>query len=434
MKSSKYNYIVKDDDYLYCFNALTRFFFKLKKDKYALLTRILEEPEDSLEHLLPLFYKQLKAGGFIIQDNFNELDFIRKSHLAAVNSSQLSLTILPTMNCNFHCWYCYENHHKSKMSVEVVQAIENYISRQLASNEITSLNLSWFGGEPFLYFHEIMLPLLKFAQKECEKHNKPFGSSSTTNAFLITEDIAKDLKEFSMHSLQITLDGERNYHNTVRHDRNKSSFDTILNNISNICFANPNVIITLRINYDNKNLEPEKIIRQISEIIPTNIRKQIRFLLRKVWQIKPFDGEIEKRVNFINKLYEEGYSYYFDAELNSGFIPCYASCKNMLLITHDGVVGKCTSRSNFTDYAIGKITPNGKIEWKKEAINELYSMPFFENKNCLECKQLPICMGECPTIINSEGVVDYDSEHCRKKIDDKELEQLILAYCKYNIN
>ena len=44
------------------------------------------------------------------------------------DDSTFELIINPTLDCNFHCWYCYENHLKgSKMDEGIVSAITTLI-------------------------------------------------------------------------------------------------------------------------------------------------------------------------------------------------------------------------------------------------------------------------------------------------------------------
>lgn len=429
MKASQYNYLINEGEDLYCFNALSKAFFIVKQKRQNILETLLSHP-DSFAQQLPSFQEKMKQGGFIVPDNYNELDIIRELYKKACNSPNLSLIILPTLNCNFHCWYCYETHSPTQMTADTIQALQLYLYNRLNSGEIKNMDIAWFGGEPFLYYYKVMLPILSYTNTLCKQLHIPFASSATTNGFLISEKIAQELGRFNVSKFQITLDGKREYHNNVRHSRQKSSFDTILQNVINICRYNPQAQILLRINYDERNLEPEPILQQISELIPKVYYKHISFLLRRIWQIPSFEEEEQKKQQFIHLLKEKGFSYSYEYDLIQDFIPCYAVRKNTLMITHDGLIGKCTTRDDFSKYAIGKLTKEGEIKWKDETINDLYSMPLFENKECLSCKELPICMGSCPKIIQSDGKIDYQSGLCVKHRNKNELKNLILNHCQ----
>lgn len=99
--------------------------------------------------------KQLEEAGAVVADDFDEVDALRK-RIDEIdnNDSFLLLHINPTLDCNFRCWYCYENHIKgSCMTPEtygnVVKLVKNRIAKQ---PNLKYLQLSFFGGEPLLRF------------------------------------------------------------------------------------------------------------------------------------------------------------------------------------------------------------------------------------------------------------------------------------------
>jgi len=71
----------------------------------------------------------MKKGGYIIDDNFDEIDYMRFVYQkSAYDSDVLKLTIIPTYSCNFTCPYCYEGNYTIRkdnlfMSFEVEDAI-----------------------------------------------------------------------------------------------------------------------------------------------------------------------------------------------------------------------------------------------------------------------------------------------------------------------
>ena len=395
-----------------------------------MLEQILQFPNKNIEQKLPSFYNLLKNGGFIIPSHINELDIIRKLNKESSEKPILSLIILPTLNCNFRCWYCYESHQSSKMSMHTIHAIQSFIKNEVKEKNIKLIDVAWFGGEPFLYYKDVMLPILKFIKDFCTENNITYVSSATTNGFLITKEIVNSLKDFNFYDFQITLDGERDYHNKVRHSKITSSFDTILQNVGYICSSLPNANILLRINYDKYNLKSQNILKQIDELIPESAKKQISFLLRKIWQVETFEEEISLKDSFIREVYKYGFTYSFNKDWISDFIPCYAVRKHTLMITHEGLIGKCTAKDNFQESAIGKLIDNGTISWNKEGINDIYSQTLFENNDCLSCKLLPLCMGECPKIIDNKGNLPQYIK-CRKRRSDEEIMHLIRNYCHY---
>jgi len=78
--------------------------------------------KDYVENGIPIddekLVEDLKRGGFLIDDNIDELELLRFNlWRARFDERNLALTIVPTLACNFACVYCYErNTHKKIFS------------------------------------------------------------------------------------------------------------------------------------------------------------------------------------------------------------------------------------------------------------------------------------------------------------------------------
>ena len=68
-------------------------------------------------------------------------------------SKSLRLIIMPTEQCNFRCQYCYESFKFGKMSLEMQDAIINFVRKNIY--KYTEVHLDWYGGEPLLAFDVI---------------------------------------------------------------------------------------------------------------------------------------------------------------------------------------------------------------------------------------------------------------------------------------
>ena len=430
MKQSHYNYTICEAEKIYCFNGLTKQFFSISQKNEYLLKSILDSPI-SIINKLPHFYNMLIEGGFIIADDVNELNIIRAKNKEACNSPNYNLVILPTLNCNFRCWYCYENHTTYKMSEQTVEKIQKYIQNIIDNNTIKSLNIEWFGGEPFLHFKNIIKPISLYAKNKCQERNILFSVGATSNGYLINEKIAKEFVDIDFKHIQITLDGEKSLHDKTRVAPNGSSFEKILKNINFVCEVNPIVTITIRINYDEKNFLPSLLFSQIKESIDEKNHHRCSFLLRKVWQVEHVAKADEKILEFIQLIKESSFNYNF-GDFNMDFMPCYAAHKNMKLITPYGSIGKCTAKKDFEEQAIGFINDEGVIKWGNNLpFDDIYATPLFENEKCLNCKKLPLCMGNCPKNIDINGNI-FIPEECKGSVNDLNLSDAILNYCKMN--
>jgi len=432
MKQSYYNFFISKDQDTICFNALNLSFFKIKKNKQDIVKNILESPELYKEKL-PSFYNLLLNGKFIINDDFDEYLYIKEKYEKMINVKHYHLIILPTLECNFRCWYCIQKHVNGFMSVAVIDDMCKHLEYMVEKEKILSLSLNWFGGEPFKYYKETIKPVSIFAKRLCIRNNIPFYSHTTTNGFLLNESIIEELKFFNFNAFQITLDGDREHHNKTRVSKQTSSFDLILNNINLICSKIPDVRVTIRINYNEQNLNPEEIVNEVSEIIPLENRKSIVFAFRRIWQENEIKQARHKIININSLIKEKGFSIDDKADIRATFIPCYTNRKYCNTISFNGGIYKCTAQDNLYSTELGYIAENGSIKWKMNNFEErYYSQNLFENRTCRKCKYLPICMGPCPRSFEDNGF-KKPKFRCHSRMNDTKFEDSIITFCENNI-
>ena len=102
------------------------------------------------------------------------------------------------------------------MSDEMVETVLRFIEKKVQSPELKQLNLSFFGGEPLLYYTRKVLPLLKKISSLCNERQVKLQLSFTTNGYLLTQKLLESLKELEAVvsvSFQITIDGNEELHN-----------------------------------------------------------------------------------------------------------------------------------------------------------------------------------------------------------------------------
>lgn len=159
-KLSKYNVFRQfdDDTYIAC-NLVEKIFFGLDSKKYYLLinnSTNLEKVREINSHL----FSAMQKLGIIVDGDINETNKIILSHREQVyNNNTYRMTIMPTLDCNFNCWYCYEEHPKGKMSILIQKAIIKLVTNILDENNLGLFSLDWFGGEPLLYFNDLVYPI-----------------------------------------------------------------------------------------------------------------------------------------------------------------------------------------------------------------------------------------------------------------------------------
>lgn len=346
-----------------------------------------------IEKKSPSFYQQLVDAYFILPDDFDEVEVTKgMRRQMRFNSSMYQVMINTTLDCNLDCWYCYENRVAgSKLKKEVIDAIKKNIEYEYNVARFNTLKVSFFGGEPFLFFDGLK-EILDYAKTFCNERDIELVADFTTNATLITEEHIHYLKDFRCH-FQITLDGNREVHNTVKKDRLNPLADTYQQTLDVLHRINdeiPDRWVAVRVNFDNRTLK--KIDEIISDIAFLD-RTKTYVILKKVWQIKTEKVEEGLLFEAIQKFFDNKFllDYYI---MPKGCV-CFAERNRHVLFNYDGKVFKCSTISSFNDdEALGKLNfETGHLQWDlTKTANWLKDM---DQSECVECKWFPACLGPC---------------------------------------
>lgn len=394
MKTSKFNTYFSYEDKAVLYNAFNTNFVVLDPELHDLLLAAEREGIEKLEQVHPDFYAHLVEEGFVVEKNIDEIqkvkDLVRQIDKETEDS--YSIIVNPTMNCNFKCWYCYETHIKdSKMTDETVQKIVKHIKNVLQNDKIKEFDLSWFRGEPLLYFDKTVVPLLEKAFAICNNKNVKFSSNFTTNGLLIDDLMLEKCKKLSVTHFQITLDGHRERHNQVRFvSKERGSYDEIVSNIKLTLKHQMYVTVRLNISEETLNENLKEIIKDFSDTEDES-KEFLDFSFHKVWQEeKAIDRDISD-VIFLFK--EKGFKTSRESDLDSVRNSCYADKKNQATINYNGEIFKCTARDFKSENKEGSLLENGAIEWNARFDERMDAK--FKNPPCLDCRILPICNGGC---------------------------------------
>lgn len=253
--------------------------------------------------------------------------------------------------------------------------------------------LDWFGGEPLMYFDEVIARVSEFSQKMVSEHSVGFAQQITTNGTLLNEERIRMMKDYRFIFFQITLDGNELRHNQIRHYADKKgSYKDIIYNINLLCSMMPEVRVCLRINYDMQTL---KNIRDIIRDLSEESRKNIVVDFQRVWQVKCTDEMRQLLQEAKEEFKAAGFYSDFWAYRPLSFKCCYADNYNYYAINYNGKVFKCTARDYSDKLVIGNLQPSGMIDWNEGLLGKMYKKATFEHEECEKCKMLPLCMGPC---------------------------------------
>ena len=124
MKFSQFNSVIRLSDKLsLIYNAYADSYLILS-NKYLPLKDI-----ESIKNEQPQLYDNLLKSKSIIENDVDEISLVKKLQESIDNNeNSFILTINPTLDCNFRCWYCYENHvSRSKVEPETLDKIKKLI-------------------------------------------------------------------------------------------------------------------------------------------------------------------------------------------------------------------------------------------------------------------------------------------------------------------
>lgn len=376
----------------------------------------------------PSFYDKLITAGCILPKETDEVTQLQERIDKLCNDdSRYSLIINPTINCNFKCWYCYEEHIPgAKMSDDVLCNVKKHITNITSNEKLKYFHLSFFGGEPLLYFDKVVVPIIDHYNEQCIQNNVRTHVSFTTNGYLINEKMIEEFVRCKVNSFQITIDGNREQHNKTRFPYvGGESYDKILENIKKLIALSMRV--TMRINYTRDNLASISDIEQYLASIPEEQRKYISVNFQRVWQDHGSkDGTcIEAEINDIVDGYIDIYSELgiHASKVMMDFVnySCYADKRNEAVINFDGKAFKCTARNFDSNNEIGYLNQNGDVIWAQERVEHRFKVRY-SKEVCHSCRIAPLCGGTCGQKIIESG----NNNVCLMGLDEVGKDKIVL--------
>lgn len=405
MKASKYNFFSRNsNNELIAFNAISSALAKMDDEHYRAY-KLIEEGNEHLSNLneekRKEIYKNLERGRFIYDEkSYNENDVISTGYdINRYYTNHLNLTIAPTMNCNFDCYYCYEKKlgvRKSRMGSETEKDIIKFVNKLLKNR--SQLKVTWYGGEPLLE-KEIIYRLSRHLLKLCREKKCYYNAAMVSNGFYLDRKVVDKLVKFRISEVQITVDGLKEDHDSRRFDKKEGpSFDRIIENIK---YAKNLMKIFVRVNIDRRNIDKvEGFLNYLKEnISPGNITIYLGRVAECDFDMGPISNVLlspkeyyEKEKEILIKSTKGDNKVLGFPYPNPSVLPCGAVNFNTFAIDPDGYVYKCWEVLGEKEEAVFHISqPNlyskKQLEWVNWNPRNI--------EECRECKHLPLCSGGC---------------------------------------
>jgi uncharacterized protein len=396
---SKYNCLFRlESQGGFVYNSLSGVLIELDEPHYRLLESLKSE-DTGLPAIDSAFQDLLKEKSILIDSSKEEgmlLVHQRMRHAACFDTSSLTLTICPTLACNFRCAYCFEPGQKkgATMTDETEGALIRFIRKY---KHIRYLDISWFGGEPLLEFDRICSLTSKF-----EDLGIPFNATLITNGYLLDKKKIDRFNDLKITSIQVTLDGPKEVHNTRRILKGgKPTYDRIIGNVATLLGSSYKGDCIIRVNTDRHNMDEyigfrtallEKFGEKAPAVYPGHVHTSsthpydcTRCLNNAEWSDFTLDlfnrGGISRRGGFFPG--------------NSLDTLCVATGCQGFVVGPEGELYKCWEEVGRPEFVIGSISSQDFITDPVLEARYTVGTDPFTDQECRRCTTLPICGGGC---------------------------------------
>ncbi|MDA1095011.1 MAG: radical SAM protein [Acidobacteria bacterium] len=185
--------------------------------------------------------RDLSEHGFVVDSRDSEWRAVdRFFRDVREDASELRLTVLTTMQCNFACDYCFQGDHgdyndtAEKMSLATADRLCDWVESRLDELGSNQFGLTFFGGEPLLNL-PVMYAMAERLWHATQERGVAMRINVITNGLLLTPDVVDRLEPFGLHSIKITLDGDQEAHDRMRPLRGgQGTFERIIANIQRV--------------------------------------------------------------------------------------------------------------------------------------------------------------------------------------------------------
>ena len=226
MQPSIFNKLVplagRDDIFL--MNTFTDAQLVVSRDVVDLLNRVGTTPDlaGTLDDSERTALRDLIEHGFIVKDRATERAALNRFfHDVREDTSELRVTLLTTLQCNFACDYCFQGDHgdynarAEKMSMPTAHRLCEWVEMKLDELGSSRFNLTFFGGEPLLNL-PVMFETAERLWQATQDRGVEMRTNAITNGLLLTPEVVDRLEPFGLDGFKITLDGDPQTHDRMR--------------------------------------------------------------------------------------------------------------------------------------------------------------------------------------------------------------------------
>ena len=343
----------------------------------------------------------LRKQRHLIPINADETAIVkRRKRLGVRDANRLDVILMPTLDCNFSCTYCYETRRASRMSPAIESEITRWLEAQIPRFKLTLLH--WFGGEPLLA-RGLVARVSRRATGAARAAGVECAVHITTNGYLMTPERLPGLLDAGIRDFQVTLDGTAETHDRMRMLRSGGgTFQRIFENVVAAARTDDRLRVSLRINFNHTNLAA---VPALLRAFPDDVRPRLRPVLEPIFGDCSCSATLNLPAEEISaemaRCYELAAALgYWVAPPSTGTAPgklvyCYAERENQVIINFNGDVFKCSVCGFQPEERVGHIAPGGVLVKDPARWAAWVSDDALFDDQCYSCPYLPLCMGGC---------------------------------------
>jgi uncharacterized protein len=456
MQSSLFNLRVPlpARDEVFLMNTITDAQLVVSSDVAALLDRAhrgelaAAKPSDEEREALDVLWE----NGFLVESR----DADRRAlddYLTAVKSdaSELNVTVLTTLQCNFACDYCFQGDHgdynarADKMSSETGARLATWIERELERLHPEKLVLTFFGGEPLLNL-PVMYALAERASQAARDRGVEIYINIITNGLLLTPDVVDRMLPYGLNGIKITLDGDRETHNRMRPLRGgQGTFDRIVENVRQVA---DRCRISIGGNFDETSVDSYPALLEFLKA-QDFADKLSKVFFKPIVRAEPVSGKgiipltpiaakdalngtcmtsvgsgagaacdscnvLDDKLTFLR---QETTRLGFPTHDGVHNGPCHVHKQHAHTIGPDGSLYACPGFTGQLALSTGHIDDRQE-SWRESAREKFLRLSPW--KECGDCAYIPVCAGGCVAASHSQ-LGDMNVPTCHKRSFDSAL-------------
>ncbi|WP_437568348.1 radical SAM protein [Sorangium sp. So ce542] len=343
----------------------------------------------------------LLFGRYLVPSSVDEHELVRdRLARGRGRSDQLTLTLAPTMGCNFNCTYCIEPERfrvrASTMTEAAQDGVVELARRHIVDGGVRRVLVSWFGGEPLLAI-DVIERLSHRLIALCEQHGCRYDANITTNGFALGSKAVGALRTCDVRVLKISLDGPEHTHDRRRVLRGgRGTFQRILDNI---VAASATMNVVIRVNVDASN--EGDLLRLLDALEARALKNKVTVYLGIVEENEAIEGKFKA---FLSRraFAEAEHKFTVEAERRrfaSTSLPtlrgnfCSADMEQGYMIGPDGELYACWADFGDPSKRVGHLLSGERTN--QEYQREYTQFDPTRHPKCSPCKVMPLCLGGC---------------------------------------